>query len=55
MDNAILDGWAKSLCTRLVNEYGFCGYADGPKIVVMNCTDNQGNDLEIKITIKKSE
>lgn len=55
MENEILKEIIAFASRKLNSSYGYCGVAEGKKAALLNCTDKQGNEIKIKITIEDSQ
>lgn len=53
MDNTILENFRLSMQASLMQAYGFCGVADAAEFCMLNSSDKNGNDIIIKIQVKK--
>lgn len=52
MKNSVLEDIMKYAAQRLQHKYGFVGVASGDDMAMLNSSDEQGNDIIIKIEVK---
>ena len=52
MNNTVLEDIKKYAAQRLQQAYGFVGIASGDNMALLNSTDQQGNDIVVKIEAK---
>lgn len=52
MDNEVLQDIVDYAKNKLMAKYGYCGIANSPDMVMLNCDDKAGNDIKINITVK---
>lgn len=52
MNNQVLNDIAAYAKNRMLQEYGYAGVAQGEMLTCINATDNEGNDIEVKIVVK---
>ena len=55
MKNPVLDRIKTFAVQELSNFYGFCSLADGEDMVMINSSDQDGNDIKITIVVKEDE
>lgn len=55
MKNAVLEDIKKYAVQRLSQKYGFVGVASGDDMAMLNSTDEQGDDIIIKIEVKAED
>jgi len=53
MENDVLKDIVDYATRKLMAAYGFCGVAEGPKVVMLNSSDGQGNDIKINIKLEE--
>lgn len=53
MKNPVLADIVKYATQRLNSAYGFAGVAQGDTVAMINTTDDEGNDIIIKIDVTK--
>jgi len=52
MKNKVLKEIVDFAAKRLMQEYTYCGVAEGDDMAMLNSDDGNGNDIKIDITIK---
>lgn len=55
MENPVLTEIKDFAIKKLQECYGYCGVAEGGKVILINSDDKNGNDITIKIEIKKED